>query len=207
VAARGFSLNLPADTSIESGVVPQPHSIMITRHFRSASVTMLLLSIAGMVLATSAWTMEVKAGRGLRLVVVDAQKFSPARDAVHRAFVANLASAATKRAGSPIEISVRAVVATDARSRLTDGMCDAVLVLGEDRPAVLRRLDALTLCGELDPEAGTRPAYLIVGKDDAAMRDLLASAFANVLADRVALKSIETAERDASGMKVAALAP
>jgi hypothetical protein len=180
---------------------------MITRHFRSMSVTLLLLSVAGMVVATSAWTMEVKAGRGLRLVVVDAQKASPARDAMHHAFVASLASAASKRAGSPIEISVRAVVATDARSRLNDGVCDAVLVLGEDRPAALRRLDALTLCGELDPESGTRPAYLIVGKDDASMRDLLAAAFANVLTDRAALKSIEVAERDASGVKVAALTP
>ncbi len=180
---------------------------MITRHFRSLPVTLLLLSVAGAVIATSAWTMEVKAGRGLRLVVVDAQKPSPARDAVHHALVASLASAATKRAGSTIEITARDVVATDARSRLNDGVCDAVLVLAEDRPAVLRRIDALTLCGELDPEAGTRPAYLIVGKDDAAMRDLLAAAFANVLADPAALKSIESAGRDASAVKVAALTP
>ena len=180
---------------------------MIVRHFRSMSVTLLLIAVAGVVVATSAWTMEVKAGRGLRLVVVDTQKASPAREALHRAFVASLSSAASKRAGSPIEISVRVVVATDARSRLNDGVCDAVLVLAEDRPAVLRRMDALTLCGELDPETGTRPAYLIVGKDDASMRDLLASAFANLLADRAALKSIDLAERDASGVKVAALAP
>lgn len=180
---------------------------MINRHFRSMSVTLLLLSLAGVVLVTSAWAIEVKSGRGLRLVVVDAQKITPAREAGHRAFVASLSAAVGKRAGSPIEISVRAVVATDARSRLNDGMCDAVLILAEDRPAVLRRIDALTLCGELDPDAGTRPAYLIVGKDDAAMRDLLASAFANLLADRVALKSIDTAERDASAMKVAAVTP
>src|SRR5262249_16643289 len=85
-----------------------------------------------------------------------------------------------------------------AKSRLEAGACDAVLVLGEDRPQVLRRINALTLCGELDP-AGTRPAYLIVGKDDASLRDLWSAAFASMLADRTALKSIEVAERNASG--------
>ncbi len=180
---------------------------MTTLHIRSQSVTLLLLLIAGLVIAGSAWTMEVKAGRGLRLVIVDSRKPSPTRDALHRACVATLSEAATKRAGSPIEISAHDVVATDARSRLNDGACDAVLILGDDRPVVLRRIDALTLCGELDPEAGARPAFLIVGKDDAAMRDLLSVAFANLLADPAALKAIAAAERDGGAMTVAALTP
>jgi hypothetical protein len=180
---------------------------MITHHIRSHSVTLLLLIVAGIVIAGSAWTMEVKAGRGLRLVIVDTRKPSPARDALHHACVTSLSDAATKRAGSPIEISAHDVIATDARSRLNDGACDAVLILGDDRPPVLRRIDALTLCGELDSEPGARPAYLIVGKDDASMRDLLSAAFANILADPAALKAIGAAERDGGAMKVAALTP
>lgn len=170
------------------------------------SVTVLLLSIAGAIVATSAWTMEARPDHALRLVLVESPLAMPARDALHHTIVSALASAASKRAGSPVEINVSTTNATEARARLGAGRCDAVLILGEERPAVFRRIDALTLSGELGAEAGARPACLIIGKD-APMRELLATAFANVLVDRAARQTISAAGHAAGDRKILALAP
>ena len=177
---------------------------MIARHFRSSAVTVLLFAMAGAVIAATAWTMEVSASRGLRLVVVDGRRASVARDASHRAFAVGLAAAANQRSGAPLEIGVQCVNATEARLRFDNGACDAVLVLADDRPTALRRMEALTLCGELEPEIGSRPTYLIVSKEDAAVRDLLAGAFANLLANKSALQAIALAGEE-NRVKVADL--
>ena len=57
---------------------------MIARHFRSMSVTLLLIAAAGAVVATSAWTMEVKAGRGFPLVQFPTEYYPDSRQTAAR---------------------------------------------------------------------------------------------------------------------------
>jgi len=162
-------------------------------NFRSTVVTVLMLCTGVAIMAASALTVEVKASRGLRLYVVDSRRPSAARDTMHRVFAASLGAAVSLRCGGPVEVRVKAVKPGEAKMNLGTGDCDAVLVLGDDRPVALRRLDAITLGAMLDPDAGVRPVYLIVGNGDPALRELLAAAFSSVLADRQFLKTMANA--------------
>lgn len=171
---------------------------MKASNFRSAFVTVLMLCTGLAIMAASALTMEVKASRELRLAVVDTRKPAVAHQAMHRAFATGLGAAVGRQCGAAVDVRVKVVPATEAKASLTAGGCDAVLVLGDDRPWALRRLEAVTLAAMLDPDAGQQPVYLIVGDGDPALQELLAKAFSAVLADRRFLKALEKADERAA---------
>ena len=192
---RRFALNVGGAAPImgERPFVPEGQSFMKACNFRSTAVTVLMLCTGVAIMASSALTIEVKASRGLRLGVVDSRSPVAVREALHRVFAAGLGAAVSQRCGGTVEVRVKPMKPAEAKSNLGTGDCDAVLVLGDDRPFALRRLDAVTLGAMLDPEAGQRPVYLIVGNGDPALRELLTLAFSNVLSDRRFLKSLENA--------------
>jgi len=173
-------------------------------NIRSTSVTLLLFAAATVVIAASGLTVEVKSSRDLRLAIVDGRVASPARHAVHQTLVAGFRAALNRPGSAPVGIRTGELRAFEAKSALAAGDYDAVLVIADDRPLSLRRLDAVTFCGELDPDFGRNPVYLIVANTDLALRDELAHAFNTILADRRLLKSLDAA---ANGTTVAALTP
>ncbi len=135
---------------------------------------------------------QVAASREVRLTVIDARTPAAEREALHRVLAAKLAGAMSQRSGDTVRVRPVEAKARIARSQLEAGGCDAVLVLDDDRPAVLRRGNAIALCGALEPETGNQQVYLILGVTDPALRDLLVNAFSALVADRVFLKKLQS---------------
>lgn len=184
---------------------------MLVARARSLVVTGLLFAAGGLMLVVSAaWGHEggilprTDAPAGLRVAIVDTRKASAARDAQRRLLIAQLSLAASRSAGEgqPKLIEAVCVGASAARARFLTGASDAVLVLAEERPFSLRRLDALTHCGALDPEWGVNRIYLIVDVQPNAAQALLARAFKQLLGDRAALRAILAAGKGDAGATV-----
>ena len=158
---------------------------------RSTVFTLVLLSASVAIMAASA-RVQVDTNRDVRLAVIDARTPAADREALHRTLAAKMSFTMSQRSGDAVRVRPVEVKPRDARSQLEAGGCDAVLVLDDDRPAVLRRGNAIALCGALDPETGRQQVYLILGVTDPALRDLLVGAFSALVADRVFLKKLQS---------------
>jgi len=103
--------------------------------------------------------------------------------------------AAGLRAAGETGAEVVAVTATahEAARQLRARECEAVVVLGAGRPAVLREVAGRTFAGTLGRAFAYRPAYLLMPGGDAAREDRLAGIFPRALR---ALESVTT--RDAA---------
>lgn len=129
--------------------------------------------------------------RPLIFGVVDARTPQEHRTALRRALVAALLlhDRTTKLTLEPQSLSVG-----EAKARLVSGECDVVLLLSDERPWALRRIDTVTLCGELYPEAGRRQIYLIMGPNRVSEVEVLAQAFALLQADAKMLAALREIE-------------
>lgn len=144
--------------------------------------------------------------RHLRIVVVDTRKGPAGREAQHRLLLASLTAAASDGAGAAAVIDARPADVAEAKARFLSGGCDAVLLLANERPTGLRRLDATTHCGVLEPDWGVHPIYLIVAREPDAAQVMLARAFNRMLGDRAALRAIVSAGNSGPVAASAALA-
>lgn len=151
---------------------------------------------------------RVAASRGLSLAVVDTNKSSPPREAMHQAFAASLDAALVKQCGGPVGVRAKRVGVDHAAFNLGTGTYDAVLVIGRAIPDQLRRVEAITLSAAPDGAKGERMIYLMIASGDPALQGMLASAFAGAIGDAKFLASLAVAEGRApstpAGDKIAA---
>lgn len=148
---------------------------------------LLLLSAVGTVCAA-----EVPIRRPLTLDVVDTRTSPANRPALRRALAAALLLHDRTTA---LALESHSATVSDAKSRLVSGECDAVLLLSDERPWALRRIDTVTLCGELYPEAGRRQIYLIMGPNRVTEAEVLAQAFLLLQADTKMLAALREIEQ------------
>ncbi len=160
---------------------------MNARGFRSMTVTMLLLAMSVVIMAAaSASRIQAMANRHLTIAIVDTQRTSVARNEF-RAEIANLLkNVVAEICGSDVMVRPVFVGGRDAKLKLNGGDYDAALVIGEDRPLALRRMDLVTLAGAMPAPNGLQPVSLILGKNDAAINEQLRVAFSRLLGARVA---------------------
>lgn len=71
-----------------------------------------------------------------------------------------------------------------AAEHLNTGRCSAALLIADDRPWTLRRLDQPIFAAHLSLETGRQSIYLLLGTKDEALQVTLRETFAAVLADK-----------------------
>lgn len=147
------------------------------------SVTLLLLAASvAIVAASSATRVNVSANQHVTIAVVDENRTTPERAQFRADLAAALETVVTDSCGDDVQVRSAVVEPQDAKLRLNGGDFDAALVIGNDRPRALRRLDLVTLAGTLVLENGPQPVYLIMADGDPLLTDSLKSAFAKLLA-------------------------
>ena len=146
---------------------------MNARGFRSMSVTMLLLCASVVIMAASASRFTVNASRELKIAIVDVRRTTPERNQ----FRANVAATLQTMFAEDVLVRPVYVGARDAKLKLNGGDYDAALVIGEDRPGPLQRLDLVTLAGVMQSQYGALPVSLILTDRDPIVAQRLRSAF------------------------------
>lgn len=163
----------------------------------------LLLALAGGSVSAAEPQVRVAASKELRLAVVDTNKSSEARDAMHQAFAASLGRMLTQQCGAPVGVRAKRVGADHAAFNLNAGVYDAVLVVARDMPASLRRSNAMVLSAAPD---GSK-LHLLIAEGDPGLQGLLAGGFARALNDQIFLAQLAVAEgrpAASAGEKIAA---
>jgi hypothetical protein len=118
------------------------------------------------------------------MVIVEAAKPQPTREAWQRAFVASLHAALARAPGVVrLELATQSAPPRVAAEQLRTGRCDAALLIGDDRPFALRRLTQPTLAATISFEDGRQSLFLIIGTADVILREALEKAFSTALAD------------------------
>lgn len=157
---------------------------------RSLSLFLSALLLLSAVRAARA--VEAPVRRPLALDVVDTRTSPANRPALRRALAAALLLHDRTTA---LALETHSATVSDAKSRLVSGECDAVLLLSDERPWALRRIDTVTLCGELHPEAGRRQIYLIMGPNRVTEAEVLAQAFSLLQVDTKMLAALREIEQ------------
>ena len=100
------------------------------------------------------------------------------RDELNQQFCERFQRAVERSAGASFVVRTEAVTARTAATRLTDGACDAVMILGGERPRAFWRIEfpATAVC--LGADRNYESAYLIVAGSDAGLRRSLGEALA-----------------------------
>lgn len=149
--------------------------------FRSMSVTLLLFAASVAIMAAaSAGRLSGSVNRELTIAIVDTERTTAARNEFRAEVAARLRSALNDTCG----VVLRAVYVggRDAKLKLNGGRYDAALVIGQDRPFSLRRMQQLTLAGSMAASTGLQPVSLIIGNANPALSESLRQAFARLLA-------------------------
>jgi len=149
--------------------------------FRSMSVTLLLLCASVAIMGASAAHFQTTSARPLTIAIVDVRRTTPARNEFRAHVAAAFQATVTETLGSDLAIRPVYVGGRDAKMKLNEGAYDAALIIGEDRPGSLQRLDMVTLCGEMSSEYGPLPVSLVLGHTDASLTDRLRTAFTRML--------------------------
>lgn len=113
--------------------------------------------------------------RVLKVCVVDAAKSHDLDESFQRAFTLRVFDSLRQDGAGGCE--VENVGAREAAKRLKAGACAAVVVIGADRPAPLRGLDAVAIAGTLGWQRNCTPVYLIVPAGEPARHEKLAEGF------------------------------
>lgn len=157
---------------------------MNARGFRSLSVTLLMLGASFAIVAASATTrVQVSANRDLVIAIVDAQRDNPERETLRNQIAHSLETLVTETCGADVHVRSTLVKARDAKLKLNGGNFDAALVIGSDRPLALRRLDLVTLAGNLPVSTGLQSVYFIMADGDPALNQRLREAFGRLVAE------------------------
>ena len=155
---------------------------MNARGFRSMSVTLLLLGASVAIMAASS-QLQVTAGRKLTIAIVDSQRTTPERAQYRVAVAALLKEVVADACGQEVGFRPMFVSGREAKQKLNGGNFDAALVIGDDRPLALRRLNLVTLAGMMPTTSGSQPVSFILGDGDSTLNQRLRAAFARLLAD------------------------
>jgi hypothetical protein len=154
---------------------------MNARGFRSMSVTLLLLGASVAIMAASVTGLQVTARRELTIAIVDGKGIASDIATINASVAGALHSALNVACGGDMAIRSVVVSARDAKLKLNGGIYDAALIIGNDRPFSLRRLDLITLAGAMPGSSGMQPVYLVMGNGDPILTQRLREAFARLL--------------------------
>lgn len=107
--------------------------------------------------------------------------------------LADRLAAALRAAGERAAVRVVAASSSEAAAGLQRRLCDAVVVLGADRPRALREVAGRTFAATLSRDFAFRPAYLFLPEGDDAAAERLAGSFG------VAVRALTFPAKDAAG--------
>ena len=124
---------------------------------------------------------RVDAPRELRLAVVDSARPSAARDEVYAAFAQTLSDALSAKCGDHVGVRAKRVNADHAAFNLGTGVYDAVLVLGHGLPRPLMISEVNRLSATLGAGKNESKLFLIFGRGDAGLANLLTATFSVAL--------------------------
>lgn len=139
--------------------------------------------------AASDPSVRVAGSRDLRVSVVDVNKATPARQAMHQAFAAALAEAMAAKSGSALSFKVKTVGADQAAFNLEAGVCDAVFVPSHVVPRQLAGVSVARLSGKRGDSKEV--VYLVYAPGDEKLAELLAVAFPAALESPKFLQAFE----------------
>lgn len=117
------------------------------------------------------------------LVVVESGDPQSANEAWQRTFLVNFAAALAQNGGPSLHVVAEAASPRAAAEHLRNHRCDAALLIGDDRPAPLRRLNGPTFAATLSFELGRRSIFLVLDSQDESLRTSLQTGFETALAD------------------------
>jgi hypothetical protein len=165
---------------------------------------------AGAAFAETA-VVRVVASSELRLVIVDAARATPARDALHQAFAASLGQTMGAACGGPVAVRLKCQGADQAAFALGNGGCHVVLAIGKTVPRPLVLSGMTRLNATLGAGRNALEACLIFSNEDEGLRKLLTQSFAAAITDARFLDALdgglEAAPDPGAGRKLAANGP
>jgi hypothetical protein len=146
--------------------------------------TILCATIAALALTLVRATPAPSMSAPLRLCVVEVSPNAITGPEFQQVFTARMGAAIAAATDAKLALTCEAVSVREAANRIKCRACEAVLVIGADRPSALQRIDAVTLAGTLGWNRNCATVYLIVGAGDPKLRRWLDDGFhAALLAD------------------------
>lgn len=140
---------------------------------------------------------SVSASKAVRLVVVDTGFKAVWRDELNSTLKECIRSVIERQAGEGVVVRADIVDARTAAARLNGGECDAVIVVGPERPRAFRRTETPMLAANFGLERNFESVCLIVADGDAQLRRWLHESFPVAVA-AVAHSSAGASNSDAS---------
>lgn len=157
------------------------------------SIPLFLLGCFGLGLSVSAAPGGEPGARVIRVAVVDTGFKAPWRDELNRTFRERFQIAVEQRAGAGLAVRAETVNSRTAATRLHEGACDAVMIVGPERPRAFWRIETPIIAASLGADRNFEPVYLIIAGGDADVRRWLGEG----------LSVAVTAPADARGFGVA----
>ena len=108
----------------------------------------------------------VAAARVIRIALVDTGVKAAWRDELNRVLRENLCAAIECRATDGATVRAELMNSRAAAERLARGTCDAVVIVGPERPRAFQRTNQPMLAVSFGAERNFEPAYLIVAGSD-----------------------------------------
>ena len=134
---------------------------------------------------------RVVASPDLKLVIVDAVKATPAREAMHKAFAASLGKAMSEAVGARVAVQMKRQGADNAAFGLSNGGCHVVLAISKALPRQLALSGTTRLSAKLGAGRAEQEAFLICSNEDEGLQKLLAKAFAAAITDGIFLDALD----------------
>lgn len=128
--------------------------------------------------------------RLFRVAVVDTGFRASWRDELNRQFCERFQRAVECRAGASFVVRTEAVTARTAATRLNDGACDAVMILGGERPRVFWRMEMPAVAVSMGAVRNFESAYLIVARGDDKLRQSLGEALVVAIVTPASARSV-----------------
>lgn len=119
----------------------------------------------------------VDAVQPLRICIVELTPAEVTGENFQRDFTDRLGESLNASVENAVALVAECVNGREAASRLRERACDAVLVIGPDRPYALRQVDALAFASTLGWNRNCATIYLIVGHPEPAVRSKLGEGF------------------------------
>ena len=117
------------------------------------------------------------AARVIRIALVDTGVKAAWRDELNRALQENLRTAIECRTTDGATVRAEMMNSRAAAERLARGTCDAVVIVGPERPRAFQRMSHPMLAASFGAERNFEPAYLIVVGSDVSVERCLHESF------------------------------
>lgn len=126
---------------------------------------------------------SVEASADLRIAVLDTSRAGLDKDAIHEAFAKSFGATMAKQCGGAVNVKLTDVDAFRIGFELKNGMYDAVLVVGNNIPAALRRDEYEVLRAVSDVGVPAKIFNLIVPGEDPGLQRMIVASFPESLSN------------------------